>query len=111
MPFTTVSKLGKIIRLTARQESHILSEHTEMESQQDKIKETIENPDYIFYSPKDKNFHYVKKYKSTPVSEKSALAIVKHLDGEGFIITCFFISAVRKLNKESVYEREDVNKL
>jgi hypothetical protein len=42
--------------------------------------------------------------------KRRILLIIKHLNGEGFIITGFFVSKIRMKNKVLVYEK-NFNKL
>ena len=107
--FEIVSKLGKKIKLTDVQWSHIKSRHKELVGQTNKIIETLNNPDIVFYSNKDDVYHYCKLFQKTPVSKKYLLVIVKHINGEGFIITAFFVSKLRKKDKEIVYGEENIN--
>jgi hypothetical protein len=101
--FEIVSKLNKEIRLTEIQWVHIRYKHPELNNQIKKIILTIQSPDFIYYSLKEDNYHYYKNFKHTPVTEKYLLAVVKHLNKEGFVITAFFISKVRKIGKEVVH--------
>ncbi len=109
--FETTSVLNRTIRLTDVQWNHIRERHPEMEDQQDKLRETLENPDFVVHSVRDDTYHYVRKYAETPVSEKHALVVVKHLDRDGFVITAFFVSRIRKEGKVVVYGKEAYDQL
>ena len=109
--FETISVLHRSIRLTDVQWAHIRGRHPEMESQQDKLKEALENPDFVVHSVRDDTYHYVRKYTETPVSEKHVLLVVKHLNGDGFVITAFFVSRIRKEGKVVVYGKEAYDQL
>ncbi len=109
--FEIVSKLGKTIRLTEIQWAHIDEKHKELRNQIQKMKTTLENPDIIYYSTTEENYHYYKYFKETPVTEKYLLLIVKHLNDEGFIITAFFVSKIKKKGKVVIYGEENINKL
>jgi UDP-2,3-diacylglucosamine pyrophosphatase LpxH len=37
--------------------------------------DTLQKPDYVYYSPGEENFHYFKFFKETPVTEKYLLLI------------------------------------
>jgi len=88
--FETICKLKKKIRLTEIQGSHIKYRHPELENQIEKISITLESPNMIYYSSKEELYHYYKHFLDTPVSEKYLLAVVKHLNDEGFVVTAFF---------------------
>jgi hypothetical protein len=103
--FEVVSKLGKRIRLTEVQWTHMRSRHPELADQIERMKATLVDPDLVYHSPKEDNYHYHKRFKKTPVTEKFLLLIVKHLNEEGFVITGFFVSRIREKDKVLVYEK------
>jgi len=105
----TVPMLDKKVRLTDVQWEHIAFKHKEIVGQSDKIKQTLEDPDIIYYFPMEHNYHYCKRFDETPVMEKYLLLVVKHLNGEGFIITAFFVSRIRIKGKELAYGKEDIH--
>jgi len=88
--FTGQSILDRKVRLTRAQWNHIIFRHRELKGQEEKVKQTLQEPEIVFYSESDDNYHYYRLYSKTPVSKKYLLIIVKHLNGEGFIITAFF---------------------
>ena len=99
-----VSKLGKNVRLTLVQWAYIKLKHPELSSQENKMIETLKNPDMIYNSPHEENFHYLKLFRQTPLGEKYLLLIVKHLNGEGFIITGFFVSKIKTKDKVLIWK-------
>ncbi|MFQ5976405.1 MAG: hypothetical protein ACE5J5_08855 [Candidatus Hydrothermarchaeales archaeon] len=109
--FEVVSKLGKRIKLTEAQWAHIKSRHPELADHLENMKATLVDSDFVYHSPKEENHQYHKKFKKTPVTEKFLLLIVKHLNKEGFVITGFFVSWIRRKDKVLVYEKEDIHKL
>jgi len=94
--FEVISKLGKQIRLTRPQWIHILEHHKEMENQTEKLRETLKYPDFIAYNESEDTYRYYKLFPETPVSSKHVLVITKHLNGDGFIITAFFLRKIRE---------------
>ena len=107
--FEVISKLDKNVRLTEIQWKHISERHKEFNKNQiPKIIETLKNPDFVLFSTVENNYHYYKLFRKTPVTTKYLLAVVKHLNGEGFIITIFFVQNIRKEGKVVVYEK-DIN--
>jgi len=109
--FEIVCKLRKKIRLTETQWSHIKYRHPELENQIEKISMTLESPEIICYSSKEELYHYYRHFTGTPVSEKYLLVVVKHLNDEGFVVTGFFVSKIKKVEKEVIYGKENYNKL
>ncbi len=63
----------------------------------------------IYYVEGEDTYHYYRFYPQTPVSSKHLLIIVKHLDGEGFVITCFYARRISKPEKVLVYESHPQN--
>jgi len=104
--FEVISKIGKKIRLTEVQWAHMSSKHPELVNQIDKMIATLQKPDYVYHSPEEENFHYLKFFRQTPITEKYLLLIIKHLNGEGFIITGFFVSKIRTKNKVLIWKRK-----
>ena len=89
-------KFNRSIRLTSERKAHI-EKHPEMKNQMDKIKETIQNPDFIRCSAFDESvLLFYKPYAETPVGEKYLLVAVKILNSHGFIITAFFTDKLKK---------------
>ena len=103
--FTVQSVLDRKIRLTHNQWNHTTYRHKELQSQEEKLKQTLQEPDIVFYSETDDNYQYYRFYSLTPVSQKYLLIIVKPLNGEGFIITAFFLREIRRKGKVKVYEK------
>lgn len=108
--FETLSIQNKNIRLTETQWSQIRLKHTECEGQTDKMTLTITDPDIIYFDSREDVYHYLKHFQKTPVTEKSMLVIVRHLDVEGFVITAFFVSKIRLEGRVKVYEK-NIHKL
>lgn len=94
--FEVVDKSGRKIRLTKKQWKHILKKHSDMANYEEEIKQALKNPDKITEHPFDENGRYYYKYlKNKPDPNKYLLTIVKYLNGEGFIITIYFIKDIR----------------
>lgn len=106
--FMVRSVLGKRIRLTETQWRHI-RKRQEMHSQTKRMEETLAEPDVVYYVEGEDTYHYYRFYPQTPVSSKHLLIIVKHLDGEGFVITCFYARRISKPEKVLVYESHPQN--
>ena len=84
-------RAGRIIYLTDERYRHI-KKHPEMQNSIRIIEQTIKNPqkitEYIF----DSNIRFYYSYHKNRKSRAKYLrVIVKYLDGEGFIITAYFV--------------------
>jgi len=106
MVFETRSVMEKEIRLTDVQWLHIQDRHIETGGQLEKMKETLQKPDFVDYDAQEDVYHYLKKFQKTPVTRKFMLVVVKHLNGDGFVITSFFISIPKMEGKERRYENQ-----
>ena len=87
---------GRKIVLTLKQYLHIIRRE-EMKGQEEKIKQTLKDPDEIRRSVKDKNvLLFYKYFLNTPVSEKYLVVVVKVLNNRGNIITSYFSDRIKK---------------
>ena len=109
--FDVTSVLKKRVRLTEAQWEHIRGRHPEMAGQQNKMLRTLVQPDFVVYSAADETHHYCRAYTGTPVSDKLLLLVVKHLNGDGFVVTAFFVNRIRKQGKVIVYGQETYDQL
>jgi len=98
MPFVfeIVAYDGKIIRLTEVQWLHVVFFHPEVEGEQKKLREVLENPEVVVRGATEDTKIYYKFYPSTPVASKYLAVVVKVLDREGFIVTSYFTERVRR---------------
>ena len=87
---------GRTIRLSEAQWHHITFFHPEIQDQQKKITQVIQNPKVVLEgATKDTRICY-RFYPSTPVTSKYLAVIIKLLNREGFIITSYFTQRMRK---------------
>lgn len=94
--FRVPSAIGKVVSLDESRWHHVL-EHPEMKKQLEAVKETIVNPDEIRESTHDSSvLLFYKLYKTTPVTKKYLLVVVKTQNKEGFIVTAFFTDIMKK---------------
>lgn len=85
-------KDGTSIRLTDERLNHILF-HPEMIDMQDKIHETLNNPDYIIKSNFDERVRlYNKFYITRQFGGKYLCVVVKFDDNDAFILTSYIIN-------------------
>jgi hypothetical protein len=101
--FSVHSVLGRRIRLTDTQWRHI-RKRRELHGQLDNLRETLSSPESVFYVPYEDTYHYYRLYPQTLVGSKYMLVIVKHLNGEGFVITCFYARKISKPEEVLLYE-------
>jgi len=87
---------GNEIRLTQERLAH-LSEHPEMKKQEDKLVETLLEPDVVIQSQSDETvrlFH--RLYKGTIVGDKYLCVVVKYPQaGNAFIITAYLTDKIK----------------
>ena len=95
--FEVTSYLGKKIRVTKNYWSKIIkTKHRIMEDKENIVKETLENPEEIRRSIKDFNVYlYYRKVK-----ENYNCVVVKHLNGDGFIITTYLTDRIKAGEKD-----------
>jgi hypothetical protein len=92
--FEVIDKTGRKIRLTDKQWRHIRQDHPEIEGEE-LIKETVESPTKIT-SPYDGNKKYYYRYfKNRKSEDKWLLVVIKYLNGDGFVITSFYVKNIR----------------
>ena len=94
--FEVISRRGKRSRLTRPPCIHILNQHEEMKNQTEKLRETLQSPEFIAYNESEDTYRYYKFFPQTPVSQKHLLVHTKHLNDDGFIITAFFLSKIKE---------------
>ena len=95
--FEVVDKSGRKIRLTKEQWKHLTlssSPHAYMANHLEEIKQTLEKPDKIIISAYDDNkANYYKYYKE---KNEYLRAIVRYLNGKGFVITAYFVRYITR---------------
>lgn len=91
MIFEITDKTGRKIHLSKERGSHIKKDHPDVEEEE--IKLTLQKPIKIIYKGKNKHFYYQYfKYKKFP--SKFIRVIVKYLNGEGFVISAYFVKNI-----------------
>ena len=81
-------KTGRLIRLTKERWSHIRRDHPDVQEQE--IETTLACPIRIIPEKLDKHFYYCY-FKNKSSSAKYLRVIVKYLNGNGFVITAYFV--------------------
>ncbi|MEK6899290.1 MAG: hypothetical protein AABW79_04300 [Nanoarchaeota archaeon] len=92
--FEVIDKNGKEVRLTKEQWSKIRKKHPEVEHGE-MIKETLENPTKAIHHSFDETMHkFYKYYKNRQYPEKFLMVLVKYLNGDGFVVTSYFMDEI-----------------
>ena len=88
---------GRLIRLTKERRIHIKSDHPEMTNELDNLKAVVScGPKFTKTSEYDDNvMFYYRYYKDKKSGAKYLLTAVKHLNGDGFVITAFYTNKVK----------------
>ena len=100
---------GKIIRLSeSTWFQKILEDHPEFKMKAEyleEVKRTIEEPDYVVTGWTGE-YLALRYCEISPAGPKYLCVIYRELNGEGFVITTFFISKVHKLLRRGVAWRK-----
>ena len=91
--FEVISRLGKRIRVTENHWNFIARyKHLEIEGKEREVQEAIIDPDAVRISQEDEEVYlYYKKFGKLFVC-----VVCRHLNGEGFIITCYLTNKVKE---------------
>ncbi len=87
---------GNIVSLTEERKAHIL-EHPEMREQENKVAETLLEPDVVIQSQSDDTvrlFH--RLYEGLTIGDKHLCIVVKYMEDSVFIITAYFTDKVKR---------------
>lgn len=91
-----IAKTNRRIYLPKKQWLHITKSHPDMANYLEEIRETIKNPAKITdYNQSDNIKYYYKYFKHRESSNKYLLVVVKYLNGEGFIVTAYFMKSIK----------------
>jgi hypothetical protein len=89
-------KYGKLVYLTKERWIHITTEHPEVSPYLQELGEILANPVKIASYDHDPKIKYCYKYyKHRPGAAKYILIIINYLNGEGFIITAYFVRNIQ----------------
>lgn len=82
------------IRFTKERWKHIRERHPEMETQSDRILETVKSPDCIQQGDFGELLA-IRQYLKTPLTTKFLIVAYREMDNEdGFIVTAYFTSRI-----------------
>ena len=83
---------GRAVRLTDERLAHIL-EHPEMSGMEDRIEETLKDPERVIESLSDPEAHlYYRFYLGTRVGDKHLCVVVKLAQNDAFVLTAYFVN-------------------
>ncbi len=91
--FEVIDKSGRRIHLSKERWAHINHEHPEVEPYLEDIKETLASPLKVVQGEYDADVHYYYRYFKR--RQSYLLVVVKYLNGEGFLITAYFVRNIR----------------
>lgn len=87
-----LSKHGVPIRLSEERLAHITRRHPEMQDQEEKILETVSEPDLIQEGDAGTKIG-LKHYPASPLTEKFCAVVYREIsDADGFVLTAYFCS-------------------
>ena len=87
---------GNSVSLTEERRAHLL-EHPEMQGQEDKLAETLLEPEVVIQSQSDdavRLFH--RFYRRLAIEDKYLCVVVKYMEDSVFIITAYFTDKVKR---------------
>ena len=86
-----IDKFRRKIYLSKERWKHIMLDHPDVKEEE--IKLTLQKPARVIDKRKNKRFYYQYfKYKKPP--SKFLRVIVKYLNGEGFVISAYFVKNI-----------------
>ncbi len=88
--FEIIDRTGRKIRLTKEHFKHIIY-HKGMENYIEEIKKTLKNPLKIISHEAGDLYDYYNYCKDRKGEAKYLQIIVKYLNGEGFVLTAYFV--------------------
>ena len=87
-----LSRSGVPIRLTPERMAHIGRRHPEMAGQEEKILETVTEPDLIQEGDAETKIG-LKHYPKSPLTEKFCAVVYREVsERDGFVVTSYFCS-------------------
>ena len=96
------SKNGVILRLSDERWRHITTSHLDMVNNKEKLLETVKDPDMILKEVTDE-LRAVKFFRRTHLGSKYLVVVYKELSREeGFIITAYKTSKIRKVIRRGI---------
>jgi molybdopterin synthase catalytic subunit len=86
---------GHEVSLSGERTAH-LRQHPEMRGQEEKLAETLLQPDMVIQSRSDESIRLFHRfYKQLAIGEKYLCVVVKYAENSAFIITAYFTDKVK----------------
>ncbi len=92
--FEVIDKSKRKVHLTKERWAHITTKHPYMTNYLEEVKETIKNPEKVISHEIGNLFDYYKYSKNIKNKLKLLKVVVKYLNGEGFILSAYFVTRV-----------------
>ncbi len=101
--FEITASSGKRVRLTDTMQRKIESSHPEFQRQEylAEIKQALEDPDYVIKGWTNE-YLSLKWCLEAPKAPKFLCVVHRELNGDGFVITAFFVSRYERLLRRQV---------
>lgn len=102
--FRTTDTLDRIITLDSQTwNDHVIMGHPEMSGNEAALKETIENPDFVYGSGTNpKRELYFAKQKNSTFPSLYTRAVVEFNGSQGTVTTAFFCKEIQGVNPEAI---------
>ena len=89
--FQTQDCSGREIYLTQERFKHITEDHSEVFGYLSYFESILKHPEKTSIKENNKTIHYFYKHFKEKAFPRYLLLVVKYLNGEGFIITAYFV--------------------
>ena len=87
---------GNSVSFSEERRAHLL-EHPEMPGQEDKLAETLLEPDVVIQSQSDDTVRLFHRfYRRLAIGDKYLCVVVKYMEDDVFIITAYFTDKVKR---------------
>ena len=102
--FEVEDKSGRKIHLSKERWEHITTKHPYMTNYLNEVENTIKSPQKIVSHELGNLFDYYKNYKHKKGKLKFLKVVVKYLNGDGFILSAYFVTNINSRWKERTKE-------
>ncbi len=87
---------GNSVSLTEERRAHLL-EHPEMLGQEDKVAETLLEPDVVIQSQSDDTVRLFHRfYRRLAIGDKYLCVVVKYMENDIFVIRAYFTNKIKR---------------
>jgi hypothetical protein len=96
MPLFLKDIWGNDVQLTSERLAHLL-EHPELRKQENKIADTLLQPDTVVQSQSDDTVKlFFRLYRGLTIGDKYLCVVVKYLEASIFVITAYFTDRIKR---------------